>query len=349
MSFSRLSVGLACNEGMYERVMDQDNLARLERLSHFRFEPFDAPSSWTDEPPSEAVRDQTFKGFCADLDAVIVGPGAPRITSELLEHSPSLRFIGELEGDRFARRIEMESAWARGIRVVDTTNGSSYPVAEWALGLMLVGRRNAGSLFRQMIAGQVPFKSMQDRHGHHSFEHAELTGASVGLISCGHAGRRLLELLRPFCVDVFVYDPYLFPEFADVYDVTVTSLANVLACEVVVCLAPLTDTTHGLIGEAELEILRPGAVFVNVSRGAVVNTRALTERVERGDVVACLDVFDPDPMPPDAEVRSLDNVFLSPHIAGVTRACGRRFMALMIDELERWVAGHGPRFALRPR
>ena len=66
----------------------------------------------------------------------------------MMDACPNLRFIGELEGDRFANRIDTEAAWQRGIRTVDTTNGSSYGVSEWALALMLIGLRNAGEQFR---------------------------------------------------------------------------------------------------------------------------------------------------------------------------------------------------------
>ena len=77
--------------------------------------------------------------------------GAPRVTGEIMDACPDLRFIGELEGDRFANRIDVEAAWQRGIRTVDTTNGSSYGVSEWALTLMLIGLRNAGAQFRDVI------------------------------------------------------------------------------------------------------------------------------------------------------------------------------------------------------
>ena len=72
-----------------------------------------------------------------------------------MEAAPQLKIIGDLEGDRFASRIDLETAWARNIRTVDVTNGSSYPVSEWALGLILVSMRNAGAHFRRIISGQT--------------------------------------------------------------------------------------------------------------------------------------------------------------------------------------------------
>ena len=111
------------------------------------------------------------------------------------------KIIGELEGDRFASRIDLEAAWTRGIRTVDTTNGSSYPVAEWALALIIIALRNAGALFRRIIA--------RDIAGARGAAGETLVGKRVGLIGCGHMGRRLIKLLRPFEVEIWVYDPYL--------------------------------------------------------------------------------------------------------------------------------------------
>ena len=74
-----------------------------------------------------------------------------------------------------------------------------------------------------------------------------------------------------------------------------------------------------MIGQRELELIPSGAVLVNVSRGAIIDSEALIARLKRGDIVAGLDVFDPEPIPPDSEIIGLRNVFLSPHIAGGNR------------------------------
>src|ERR1700730_224833 len=93
---------------------------------------------------------------------------------------------------------------ARGVRVVDTTHGSSLPVAEWALALMIIGLRNAGEQFRRLIRGDEFHRSTDDA----GYRLGELTGRSVGLIGLGHIGRRLIELLAPFRCTITVYDPY---------------------------------------------------------------------------------------------------------------------------------------------
>jgi phosphoglycerate dehydrogenase-like enzyme len=104
-----------------------------------------------------------------------------------------------------------------------------------------------------------------------------------------------------------------------------------------------------MLGAAELERLKTDAVFVNVSRGAIVDSEALIARARRGDIRVSLDVFDPEPIPAGSPIRDLPNVFLSPHIAGVTAACRPRFFSFMVDELERLLADHHTLFDLTPR
>jgi len=282
-------------------------------------------------------------------DALVICNGAPLVDAALLERAPRLRFVGELEGDRFANRIDVEACRARDVVAVDTTNGSSYPVSEWALAMTLIALRNAGYHFRRLIEGETG----QDREQPGYF-FGELTGKNVGLVGCGHIGRRYLEYLRPFRCRVRVYDPYLAPEVADIYDFIHTSLELVFRqSDVVVCLAPLTPRTRGMIGAEQLDWLGPNAAFVNVSRGPIVDSQALIERLKRGDGFrAALDVFDPEPIPaegPLSEIRRLPNVFLTPHIAGSNAESRPRFFSLMVDELERFFGGHRPRYVLTDR
>jgi phosphoglycerate dehydrogenase-like enzyme len=354
MTDRRPEVVLASTRAARDADVTEPQLERLRGFADFRFGEFDRPTSWDEPPPPDPDTDRRLIEFIGGADALVVCHGSPRITGEIMDAAPNLRFIGELEGDRFARRIDVEAAWERGIKTVDTTNGSSYGVAEWALAMTLIGLRNAGSLFRAIAFDKVPIESQADFYpafrGDPGYKRGELSGKTVGLIGCGIIGRRLLELLEPFHTTTYVYDPYVPRELADVYDVTFTSLDNVLSLpDVVICLAPITPATKGMLGAREFGLMRDDAVFVNVSRGAIVQTDALIARLREGTLIASLDVFDPEPIPLDSPVRDMPNVFLTPHIAGVNAAGGPRFFKLMVDELERFLAGHETRYDLLPR
>ena len=118
--------------------------------------------------------------------------------------------------------------------------------------------------------------------------------------------------------------------------------------DVVVCLAPLTPTTHRMIGARELDLLRPGSVFVNVSRGAIVDTDALIARSSAAISSPRSTSSTPSRSRPTAPISDLPNVFLSPHIASRTEG-HETFLKLMVDELERFFGGHETLHDLTPR
>lgn len=346
MSSTRPKVLLVCNQDVRERYVTQPDLDRLLRFADFDWlETSVAGFNWvsvSDDPEATA----RVAAHVGGVEALLVCHGSPRISAAVMDAGPKLRFIGELTGDRFAARIDVEAAAARGIRVVDTTNGSSYPVAEWALAMMLIALRNAGEHFRHLVGPDTYVRPKDDL----GYLRGELTGKKVGLVGCGVIGRRLLELLAPFRCDVRVCDPYIPKEIADVFGFLLTSLDYVLSeSDVVVCLAPLTPRTRRMIGKHELDLIRPGAALVNVSRGAIIDPDALVERLQRGDMTGAFDVFDPEPVPAGHPIRQLPNVFLSPHIAGVSAANAPRFFKLMVDELDRFFHGHETLYDLSPR
>jgi phosphoglycerate dehydrogenase-like enzyme len=349
MADKRPKVGISCTRAAWERYFVGEALERLEREAEVVFLDFPGGSRES-SPATNPGAIARLRHFVADLDVLVVSYGSPRVTQEIMVGAPGLKMIGDTHGDRFASRVDVECANGRGIVLSDTTNASSYPVAEWALALVLIGLRNAGSHFRRLVAGELLWPDREVFRSDPGYLNGELHGKTVGLIGAGTAGRRLINLLEPFGVSLLVSDPGAAAELASIFDLDLTSLENVMAlADVVVSLVPLTSATRGMIGAEQLQLLRSGAVFVNVSRGAVVDTDALIGRLRRGDIIACLDVVEPEPVPTSSPLRSMPNVFLSPHIAGVTAQCEPRFFDLMVDEVTRVLRGYRVRYPLLPR
>jgi phosphoglycerate dehydrogenase-like enzyme len=340
----RPRVVFAFSQDCFDDMLPPANVARLD--AGFDWFWLQLEGGERQGPNDDPAALDALMGAIVDAEALVVCQGAPMIDARIVPGAAKLRLVGELLGDRFARRLDVETLREAGIRVVDTTNGGSYPVAEWALALMLNCVWNAGEQFRRLIANELVVRPRTD----FGYVHSELTGKKIGLIGCGYIGRRLIELLRPFHCDISVHDPYVPKEIPDMLGVRLTSLDRVLSGnEVVVCLVPLTPATRGMLGPREFNLLPSGSVFVNVSRGAVVDSAALIERLQRGDIVAGLDVFDPEPIPVDSPIRQLPNVFITPHIAGSGAAVWPRLASLMIDELERFFAGDETFYDLSPR
>jgi phosphoglycerate dehydrogenase-like enzyme len=348
MSAPRKRVGLSCNEDVRSRYIDPVDVARLETVADFEIRLFDMKHSDKVAVPRDAAAEAQLAQFAAPLDVLLVCHGTPYVSAEVLTAAPKLTLLGDLEGDRFSYHLDIAAAEERGLVVVDTSHGSSYPTAEWALGLALVCMRNAGYFFRRIIAHEPGWEVDYDFRRGPGYDRAELTGKRVGMIGFGHLARRLTEFLRPFNVDIVAYDPYAPRELAIPYGIVYGPLEAVLDADVVFMLLPETPGTVGLLGPAELDLLRPGTVFVNVGRGKTVDSAALIARLKRGDIVAGLDVFDPEPLPRDSEIADLQNVFYSPHLAGVTEESRRRFFSLMVDECLRHFDGLEPLVPLTP-
>ena len=157
-------VGLACSESIRQEYIDPR--CSPPRNGSRATVPGVRGRRW---PGRAAVRDpQTeaeFASFVSDLDALVVCHGSPFVSHQVLDAGPRLSLLGELEGDRFGYHFDTTAAAERGLSIVDTTHGSSWPTAEWALGLALIGRRNAGALFRKMIAHEHGFPPGGKRRG----------------------------------------------------------------------------------------------------------------------------------------------------------------------------------------
>ena len=316
-------------------IRDQD----WERLARF-VEPVRLERS---EPYTEDELIAALEGFSG---LVRLGGHIPPLTRRVFSSLPDLKIAG-VRGDRFGTDVDLAAALEFDVRIVDTDNiASAHPVAEWDLAMILMCLRNAGAVYRQMMAGTEKWADA----GNAEFVSGELTERKVGLIGCGHVGQRLIELLVPFRVDLMVCDPYLSDELADRLQIVRGDLDEVLGhAEILVVQVPHTPKTENMIGARELELFGKGKIFINCCRGKVVDQEALVERLRTGELIAGLDVFDPEPMEKDNELRSLPNAFITPHIAWYAPNALHRYFSTMALEFERYFKGEPLLYELSQR
>jgi phosphoglycerate dehydrogenase-like enzyme len=144
---------------------------------------------------------------------------------------------------------------------------------------------------------------------------------------------------------VWVYDPYLSEEQAGELGVSRMGLDELMSgCPVVSVQAPVTAETHHMLGARELALLKDGAVFINTARSQVVDQDALLAELQSGRIQAALDVFDQEPLPVDSPFRRLENVIISPHIAGASRQARLRQGEIVVSEIERFFSGQPLRY-----
>lgn len=225
--------------------------------------------------------------------------------------------------------------WERGITVSSAVTGNALPVAEYTLAMIL-------------LCGKDAFEHRERFRASHAYPPPAETaamgnvGRRVGVIGASRVGRRLLELLRPFDFTVLLHDPYVSPAEAAALGAELLSLEDLLRHSDIVSLhAPDIPETYRMLDRDRLGLIRDGGVLINTSRGALVDPDALTDELVSGRLRAVLDVTEPEPLPAGSPLYRLPNVFLTPHIAGSLGNELERLGRIVVEELERVVAGVG--------
>ncbi|QYM78976.1 hydroxyacid dehydrogenase [Horticoccus luteus] len=243
----------------------------------------------------------------ANPEVLIACWKTPPLPAEL---PPALRYVCYLAGSikKFVPRAHIE----RGLLVTNWGGSISRVVAEWALFHTLSCLRRA-TFWTLAMHREGAWKNG-------SSETASLFGRRVGLHGFGQVAREFVRLIQPFQCSISVCAPDVDAETERRHGVrAVSSLETLFAeNEIVIELAPLIPATAGIITEKLLRLLRPGGVFVNVGRGAVVDEAALLRVAQEGKIMVGLDVFSVEPLPADSPFRGLPNVTLTPHLAGPT-------------------------------
>lgn len=239
--------------------------------------------------------------------------------------------------------VDIPAATRLGVAVVHAPGGNAQAVAEHALMLMLCCAKRTRLIDRLTRAGDWS----PDRRA----TNVELAGKTLGIVGVGNIGRRVARLAGAFGMRVLGYDKYVdADELRRRGAEPVASLEALLPqVDVLTCHTPLTDETRGMIDAKTLALMKPGAIFINTSRGPVQDERALFEALTRGRLAAAgLDVFEEEPTPVDNPVLNLENVVTSSHVAGVTLEATRHVAMTVASEMLRVLRGERPEVLANP-
>ncbi len=249
-----------------------------------------------------------------EYEALIVR-SRTRVTREILEAARRLKVVGRAGVG--VDNIDVDAATRRGIAVLNAPGGNVISAAEHTLALMLALVRHIARADASLRRGEWERKR---------FQGIELHGKTLGLAGAGRIGSEVAKRARAFGMRVVAYDPYVSQERADQAGIELVTLPELLGqADVVSVHVPLTEETRGLIGSAELALMKPAACLVNAARGGVVDERALAEALRSGRLAgAALDVFEEEPVAPDNPLLGLDNVVVVPHLGAATREAQAR-------------------------
>lgn len=251
------------------------------------------------------------------------------VDEALLAHCPRLRIVGRAGVG--LDNIDVAAADRAGVVVTAPLGANAVSVAEHTVGLALALSRRTVALDADCRAGNWTRTPGQ-----------ELSGGTWGLLGAGATARACGRLVTALGMRALAYDPYIDPAHPGLAEagIELAALDEVAAAsDVLSCHVPATAETIRLVGRGLLARMRPGALFINVGRGEVVDEDALADAIESGSLGgAALDVRAAEP-PARGRIERLANVILTPHIAGITAQSQLRILRVLADDIEAVLGG----------
>jgi D-3-phosphoglycerate dehydrogenase len=243
----------------------------------------------------------------ADADALVVR-SAVQVDDALMEHAPKLRVVGRAGVG--VDNIDADAATRRGIVVMNTPGANAVAVAELTIGLMLALARKVPAANASMHAGKWEKKNLQG---------AELRGKTLGILGLGRIGLEVAKRAKGFGLEIIGSDPFVSAAVARENGIKLVALEELIAgADYITLHVGLTPQTAGVINAKNLAAMKKGVRIINCARGELIEDAALAAALKSGQVAgAALDVFAVEP-PKDSPYADLDNVILTPHIAGST-------------------------------
>ncbi|WP_157250017.1 hydroxyacid dehydrogenase [Nonomuraea typhae] len=277
--------------------------------------------------PGQVVHDFTGVDL-ADVEVLYTSWGCPMVSADVLARAPRLRAIVHAAGS--VKHHVSDACWQRGILVSTAAAANAEPVAEFTLAAILFANKRVVDIARDYRAGRT------DRDWDARYPGFGNYRRTAGIVGASRIGRRVIELLRPFDLDVLVSDPYLHEDLG----AERVGLDELVARSDVVSLhAPDLPETRHMIDAGRLAAMRDGATLINTARAALVDQDALVAELVTGRLYAVLDHTEPEILPAGSPLYDLPNALVTPHIAGSLGGELARMADLAVDELARYARG----------
>ena len=288
----------------------------------------------------------------------------PILRGEILKRYPDAKFNDEglsLNGDSLVEFLKGYEKAITALETIDDSILSKLPdlkvIGKYGVGLDMidlhamkkfdvklgwtggVNKRSVSELvisFSIYLLHRVAFANAEVRNGEwYQVKGRQLSDCTFGIVGCGHVGKDLVKLLKPFGCDILAHDILDFKEFYQENNVTSIGLDELLQKSDVVTLhLPKNDSTNNILNKDRLQMLKKDAILINLARGGLLDESALKKILIDEDIAgAALDVFSVEP-PIDSEFAHLDNVLITPHIGGSTEEAILAMGLAAIDGLE---------------
>lgn len=315
------TVAVTIGRKHYKRMMSQEAWTILQGYAKV-----------THHPGEEPANKQDLIDLLADADACLTSWGVATLDSEVVAAAPSLKAIAHMGGS--VKSIVSSAVWARGIQVTTAAPSLGTDVAETTLGLMIIGMKRIWPLAKHVREGGW----RESRY----WPSRELHNKTVGIVGVGNIGKRIIRLLQAFDVKVLLYDSYMSQEEATQLSATKVELDQLIQeADIISLHLPSLPSTKHILDRRRLQLAKDDAVIINTARGSLIDESALIDELEKGRFFIFLDVTDPEPPAADSPLRRLENVVVTPHLAGCIEDC-TRMGEMAVEELRRFFSGEPP-------
>lgn len=268
--------------------------------------------------------------------------GHPQVNGTLLSKTPNLKVVSNHGVG--VDHIDVAACEARGIPVGNTPGCLDASTADMTMALLLAAARN-------VVVGDKYARSPEFTHYDPSFMIGlEVAGSTLGIIGLGRIGKQVAKRARGFDMPLMYHNRNRDVAAEQELGVQYRSLDDLLSESDFVALnCPLTQETRHLIGPAQLARMKPTGVLINMARGPVVDHGALYDAlVNRRIGGAAIDVTDPEPLPRDHPLLSLENLVITPHLGSASNRTRRRMQEMTIENLVAGLAGLPLPYRVRP-
>jgi len=264
----------------------------------------------------EKMNTDYMKAALKDADACVTCWGTPAFTDDMFG---SLRIIAHAAGS--VKNLVPENFWKTGCRLTSNAQIIAEDVAQTVLALILCSLKNLWGFANETRAGL--WAGGEKSH----FVTRRLDGLRVGIVGASNVGKETIKILAPFKCEIVLSDPYISPIEAASLGVKLIGLEELLSTSDVISLhVPPVESGRHIINSRTAPMIKDGALFINTARGMSVDENALIKELQTGRIFACIDVTDPEPPSADHQFRKLDNVILTPHVAGGHTVNGRHML-----------------------
>lgn len=306
------------------RVYNEETRNRLKELLDF-------DERLIYDNPDKKILLQSIK----DAEVVLSGWDAVPYDNQVLDQCPDLKII--LYAGISIEYFTTAELLKRKVKICTASYVNARPVAEFTLGVILTSLKYIPQFNEEL--------RVQKKDGWTRFDVFDFSGGyykrRIGLVGFGNITRQLVNLLKPFDFEIFVWSKHMTDEEAKAYNVHRASIEHIMAhCDVISIHATDSKENRHLINKDNLRLMKERAVLINTARGRLINEDDLIEKLKEGKIYAYLDVTYPEPPERDNLLYSLRNCFLTPHLSGAVGREVERLGEYCLRELENWISNN---------